>query len=222
MALDRLVSAPDYADFARNFAGIAKADAAELSDGHRNLVHVTIAGTDDIPIDTGSELFRNLRRALIDLGDPFQPVQLAMRDLLLLVISAGVRIDPDYRWESVVTQLRSTLFETFGFERRELARDATASEVLSAMQAVRGVVYVDLDAFGAVPSTVADAGADGGRRPLTPDETALKIKCIVRREPEPRVLALPAQTTAEGIAPAQLAVLVPELPDTLVLNQIED
>jgi len=222
MSLDRLVSTRDYADFARSFAGIAKADAAELSDGHRTVVHVTVAGTDDIPIDTGSDLFRNLRRALIDLGDPFQPVQLATRDLLLLVIGAGVRIDPDFRWESVVTELRSILFETFGFERRELAQDVTASEVLSAMQSMLGVVYVDLDAFGAVPSTVADAAAEGGRRPLTPDETAIEIARIVGKEPEPRVLALPALPTGEGIAPAQLAVLVPELPDTLVLNQIKD
>lgn len=222
MSLDRLVSTPDYADFARSFAGIAKADAAELSDGHRTVVHVTVAGTDDIPIDTGSDLFINLRRALIDLGDSFQPVQLATRDLLLLVVSAGVRIDPDYRWESVVAELRAKLLDAFGFERRELAQDVTASEVLSAMQSVRGVVYVDLDAFGAVPSTIADAGADDGRRPLTPDETASEIACIVGQAPQPRVLALPARSAANGITPAQLAVLVPELPDTLVLNQIKD
>src|SRR5260370_26320818 len=53
MALDRLVSVRDYADFARNFAGIGKAVAVRLSDGRRQLVHVTIAGADDIAIDTG-------------------------------------------------------------------------------------------------------------------------------------------------------------------------
>lgn len=222
MSLDRLVSTPDYADFARNFAGIAKSDAAELSDGRRTVVHVTIAGTDDIPIDTGSDLYRNLRRALIDLGDPFQPVQLATRDLLLLVISAGVRIDSDYRWESIVTELRGKLLDTFGFERRELSQDVTASEVLSAIQSVRGVVYVDLDAFGAVPSTITDPKAEEGRRPLTPEETALEITRIVGEEPAPRVLAQPARIDAAGILPAQLAVLVPEVPDTLVLNQIKD
>lgn len=222
MSLDRLVSTPDYADFARSFAGIAKADATELSDGHRTVVHVTIAGTDDIPIDTGSDLFLNLRRALIELGDPFQPVQLATRDLLLLVISTGVRIDPDYRWESVVAELRTKLLDTFGFERRELAQDVTASEVLSVIQSVRGVVYVDLDAFGAVPSTIADPAAEAGRRPLTPEETAGEITRIVGEAPAPRVLALPAQATAGGIVPAQLAVLVPAVPDTLILNQIKD
>jgi hypothetical protein len=222
MSLDRLVSTPDYADFARSFAGIGKADAVELSDGRRTVVHVTIAGTDDIPIDIGSDLFRNLRRALIDLGDPFQPVRIATRELLLLVISAGLRIDPDYRWESVVAEVRSRLLETFGFERRELAEDVSSSEVLSTIQSVRGIVYVDLDAFGALPSTTADAGAEEGRRPLTPDETAEAITDIVQQEPAPRVVAEPARVDPAGILPAQLAVLVPEVDATLILNQIKD
>ena len=51
MALDRLVSTPDYADFSRTFGGIGKAAAARLGNGRQQLVHVTIAGVDDIPID---------------------------------------------------------------------------------------------------------------------------------------------------------------------------
>ena len=103
------MSVQDYADFARTFAGIGKARAEELSDGRRQLVHVTIAGADDIPIDETSDLFHNLGRALLDFGDPFQPIQLAVRELMLLVISARVRILPDYQWEPVVTQLRAAL-----------------------------------------------------------------------------------------------------------------
>ena len=63
MSLDRLVSVQDYADFSRTFAGIGKA-ALALSDGHRQLVYVTIAGADDIPIDPTSDLYQNLVEAL--------------------------------------------------------------------------------------------------------------------------------------------------------------
>ena len=70
MALDRLVSTQDYEDFARTFAGVGKAFATRLSDGRRELVHVTIAGADDIPIDATSDLFRNLSQALRKFGDP--------------------------------------------------------------------------------------------------------------------------------------------------------
>ncbi|MCV4771304.1 hypothetical protein OFC10_35250, partial [Escherichia coli] len=70
LALDRLVSVQDYADFASSFAGVGKALAREISAGGRQLVHVTIAGADDIPIDPSSDLYRNLYQALRDLGDP--------------------------------------------------------------------------------------------------------------------------------------------------------
>ncbi|HEV7515384.1 MAG TPA: baseplate J/gp47 family protein, partial [Thermoanaerobaculia bacterium] len=99
MALDRLVSVEDYADFARTFAGVGKASAARLSHGRVQLVHVTIAGEDDIPILESSDLFVNLGLALRRFGDPRQPIQVALRDRRLLAISAGVRILPDYEWE---------------------------------------------------------------------------------------------------------------------------
>jgi predicted phage baseplate assembly protein len=52
MALDRLVSVQDYADFARTYAGIGKASSVQLRTSGRQLVNVTIAGADNIPIDT--------------------------------------------------------------------------------------------------------------------------------------------------------------------------
>ena len=73
-----------------------------------------------------------------------------------------------------------------------------------------------------VPSTTVDPGAEEGRRPLTPDETAVEIARIVAQAPAPRVLAEPARIDAGGILPAQLAVLVPEVPATVILNQIKD
>jgi predicted phage baseplate assembly protein len=227
MALDRLVSTRDYADFARGFAGIAKARAVELSDGRRSVVHVTVAGAQDVPIETGSELFLNLRRALVKLGDPLQPVAIATRELLMLLISARVRKHPDHRWERVATDLRAKLFEHFGFERRELVEDVTASEVLSVMQSVRGVVYVDLEGFGAVPTRKADSTAAAGQRPLTPREIAKAIDEIVKRKTASRVIAEPArlpsrESGASSILPAQLAILLPAVPETLILNAIED
>lgn len=224
MALGRLVSTQDYADFARGFAGIGKAAAVELSDGRRRVVHVTIAGADDAPIDPDSDLFVNLGRALRELGDPFQPVDLVVRDLLVLIVSAGLRIHPDHRWESVVTDVRARLLDGLSFERRELGQDVSASEVLALMQSVRGVQHVDLDLLGALPSTVADPLAQDGRRPLTPDEIAERVTAIVEAgmgaPVAPRIAVWPARRMADGLLPAQLAVLRPEVPATLVLNQI--
>ncbi|MBW2636493.1 MAG: putative baseplate assembly protein [Deltaproteobacteria bacterium] len=175
-ALDRLVSVQDYEDFARIYAGIGKAHAVEMTDGRRQIVHVTIAGADDIPIDETSDLFMNLRQALHDFGDPFQPIRLAVRELMMIVISARVRILPNYQWEPVVANLRAALLDAFGFERRELGQDVVLSEVISVIQAVRGVAYVDVDTFGGIPEKIAEE--NGNRRLLTPDEVSEAVACL--------------------------------------------
>ena len=150
-ALERLVSVQDYQDFSRVYAGIGKAHAVEVSDGRQQLVHVTIAGAEDIPIDENSDLFRNLSTALHAFGDPQQAIQLAVRELMFITIEAAVAILPDYQWESVEPRLREKLLEVFGFERREIGQSVMLSEVIKVMQSVRGVAYVDVNAFGGVP-----------------------------------------------------------------------
>lgn len=218
-ALDRLVSVRDYQDFSRTYAGIGKAYAVELSDGRRQIVHVTVAGAEDIPIDETSDLFLNLRQALHDYGDPFQPLQLAVRELVLIVVSAKVRIAADYRWENVEPALRAALLEAFGFERRELGQSVCLSEVISAMQGVAGVVYVDVDAFGGVPEKIPDAAA--GRRLQTPAEIAKAVKAIAGQKQPAQHLAVNLAKYENGaIRPAQIAVLAAEIPETLSLNPI--
>src|SRR5262249_43493312 len=196
-------------------AGIGKSVAARFSDGRRELVHVTIAGVDDIPIDESSDLFRNLSQALRQFGDPFQPLKVEVRELIFLVVSARVRILPDYLWEPVVSDVRAKLLDAYSFGRRELGQDALLSEVISAIQSVRGVAYVDLDTFGAAPEKMAD-GAQ--RRFLTPAEILNEVQNL--KAPAPRVTAQLAGFEKGVIRPAQLAYLTPDVPETLILNQI--
>lgn len=223
-ALDRLVSVQDYEDFTRIYAGIGKAKAVELSDGRRQLVHITIAGIEDMPIETSSDLYRNLQQALLDCGDPYQVIRLEAREPMLIVISANIRILPDYQWESVVTKVRATLLDTFSFERRELGQDVLLSEVISVMQAVPGVAYVDVDTLRGVPEKIADKGQ---RRLLTPTEIAEYVTGPLKdaqgkeispapTEPLPRLVV----NLADKVSPAQLAFLTPDVPETLILNQI--
>jgi predicted phage baseplate assembly protein len=134
MALDRLVSVQDYADFARTFAGVAKASAVRLSDGRRQLVHLTIAGLDDIPISTGSDLYVNLSQALYQFGDPQQPIEVDARHAMFIFIGAKIRVLPDYQWESVEPQVRAALLDAFSFERRDLGQDVLLSEVIRAIR----------------------------------------------------------------------------------------
>jgi predicted phage baseplate assembly protein len=240
-SLDRLVSVQDYADFARTFAGIGKAASRKLSDSKHQLVHVTIAGADDIPIDETSGLYQNLVIALRKFGDPVLPVQVELRELVVLVLSAKVRLAADYQWEPVVTEIRAALLDTFGFQKRALGQPVLLSEVISSIQKIDGVAYVDVDAFGGIPEKAPEldnkGNPTGERGLLTLEQIADAVQKIV---PNPQVeksvengmranTVLPAPRVDVNLAdfekgvlrPAQLAMFTNAVPDTLILNQIK-
>jgi len=115
-----------------------------------------------------------LRQALLDFGDPYQAIQLEVRELMLIVIEARLRILPDYLWETVVTQVRTALLDAFGFERRELGK--TYCSVRSeryASSAWGGVCGCRLTAR--IPEKIVDTLHLGQRRLLTPGEIAKLI-----------------------------------------------
>ncbi len=207
LALDRLVSVQDYADFARTFAGIAKASAKRLSDGVREVVHLTIAGAGNIPIDVTSDLYRNLVAALGRFGDPLQPLQVESFERVLLVVSAKVSLDPDYLWESVKEKMRASLRDKLGFDSRELGQSVTLSEVLSLMQAVPGVNYVDFEILDSVSEEKLSDPNFGAKLTLNPRVNA----------------ALARMNNAKNdLLPAQLLFLSPDAADTLILEEVAE
>jgi len=220
-ALDRLVSVQDYEDFARVFAGIGKAIAVKLSDGRREVVHLTIAGVDDIPIDQSSDLYRNLRRALQQFGEPYRPIVVDLRELSLLIISANVQLSADYDWELVEPKIRAAMLDVFGFEQRELGQAATYSEVVSTIQAVEGVAYVDLDTLDAVDDRrLKNFLERNGEEVQQNDQSNLNERLQLTWNPRvsPKLAYLDPQTNQ--IVPAQMAYLDPTLPDTLILTEL--
>jgi hypothetical protein len=212
MALDRLVSTRDYADFSRTFAGIGKAVALPLPrprsdigkapalpgpDRRRRSVQVTIAGVEDAPIEMTSDLYRNLTDALHRFGDPYLPIELVVRERSALVISAKVKIDPDYQWETLEPRIRAAVLDRFSFENQDLGEDVFMSDAINAIQAVRGVVYVDVDTFDAISEAALLEGFSN---------QTLKNPQLFDRIP---------------IEPTQIAYLAPEVPDTLILQELK-
>ena len=168
----------------------------------------------DIPIDKTSDLYRNLNKALRDFGDPHQPIQVALRTFLLLVIEARVRILPDYLFEKVEPKIRAALLDRFSFERRELGQDALLSEAMGTIQSVQGVAYVDVDKFDWVDEKkvvdhlagVASLSAVIGRRERIPVSLAL----VNTDEIDP----------SRRIKPAEIAYMSPDIKDTTILSEI--
>jgi hypothetical protein len=205
LALDRLVSVQDYADFARTFAGIAKASAQRLSDGVREVVHLTIAGVGNIPIDVTSDLYRNLVAALGRFGDPLQPLEVESFERVLLIVSAKVSLHPDYLWESVKEKMRASLWDQLDFDSRELGEGVTLSEVLSLMQAVAGVNYVDFELLDSVTEAKLNNPNFGAELTLKP-----RVNARLARMNEKK----------DDLLPAQLLFLSRDVPDTLILEEV--
>jgi predicted phage baseplate assembly protein len=197
-ALDRLVSVPDYADFARAFAGIGKASADRLVVRGQEEILVTVAGAADIPIDPDSALRRSLQQALRTFGDPLVRVRVVVRERLVVRLELTVTVDPD-RDRAVVEQaVRAALLDALSFDNRELGQDIVGSEVLATVHRVPGVRRCVIDVLAPEPVPPATS-------PAAPHAA-------------PRLVVRPATGGPDGPHPAQIAYLAAELPEFLVLR----
>jgi hypothetical protein len=211
MALDRLVSVEDYADFARTYAGIGKAVSAKLTDGLKQFVHVTIAGDEDIPIDTTSDLYANLLQSLSSYGDPYLPVEVDICRVRLLVIAGGVGLEPDYVWDDVAPNVTAAVQALFAFDARALGQTAYRSEAAAAIQQVEGVAWVNITTFDSVPQSVTAA------------QLAALAGTLRLRNYVPAALAQVNTEASPGstdrILPAELVFMTSDIPETLILTQ---
>jgi len=211
VSLSRLVSVADYQDFALAFAGIGKAAAARFAGPDGPLIHLTLAGAQDDALDPSSQLWTTLDSALRQFGEPELEIELAARSAGLAVIEAGVAVDPDRLWSDVEPVVRASLLSTFGFSPRALGQSLYVSEVISTIQGVPGVSYVDLELLTEVaqPADLAQlqAARDAGG---THDLIAHEARVDPASRGHPRRLL-----------PAELIYLSDLLPDLLVLNEVK-
>ncbi|MFI0408213.1 putative baseplate assembly protein [Actinomadura sp. 3N508] len=143
--LGRAVSLLDYADFARTFAGIAKAHVAVLPLRNVRTIVVTVAGEGGAPVppETCARLVTTLRGH----GDPLVPVVVVPYQPKPFQIRMKVRRHPDHEVGTVLAAVAAALAEAFGFRAREFGAPVHASEVIAAAHRAPGVVAVDLDAL---------------------------------------------------------------------------
>ena len=145
MTLDRIVSLQDYEDFARAFAGIAKSRADWAWSGQTRGVLITVAGPDGAAIDEDSTIHGNLVAAIQQSSDAQVPVRVQSYRNALFSLSATIVIDPDYAVDLVLAAVEAALRSQFGFDARDFAQPVALSAVTAAIQAVRGVIGVNVD-----------------------------------------------------------------------------
>jgi hypothetical protein len=184
LTLDRVVSLRDFEDYARGFAGIGKAQARMLWKSGLRSVHLTVAAADGKTVAPSSELFRNLVASLEGARDPHQALEVGSFEPVLFRVKARVGVDPDFRPEDVLPRAEAALREAFSFAARDFGQGVALSEIMAVLQAVDGVVGVDVEALhlNAAPPSL-----------------------------EPRLFAQPARLDEDGATrPAQILTLAPE------------
>lgn len=223
-ALERIVSESDYADFARAYGGIGKATASRIL----GMVQLTVAGMDSAPLALEGQLLNNLVSSLRLNGDALQLFQVLNREVVLLLIRARVAIQSRYEWKNIELQIREALYDRFSYERSEFGRDVLRSDAISVMVDVEGVDYVDVDVFSAVAENEADqlpellAGRAVKRRSrivVNPARIAVETS-FGDSTGTNAVTAGREATGARGVHGAELCFLTPDVPDTLILEQI--
>ncbi len=145
LTLDRLVSLQDYEDFTRAFAGIEKALATWTWNGQVREVFVTVAGENGQDIPEDSNLYQKLLTAIQKAGDPYVLVRVKTYQKVLFRLAAKIKVDSDYLPEKVLKTVKQTLLDRFSFSARQLGQLVTQSEVIAVIQAIPGIVAVDLD-----------------------------------------------------------------------------
>ncbi|MDQ3327402.1 MAG: putative baseplate assembly protein [Chloroflexota bacterium] len=176
LTLGRIVSLHDYADFARTFAGIARALATWTWDGRARGVFLTVAGPQGADVPAGGDLLTNLVAAIRDATiDPHQPLTVRAHTPRSFQLHARVKVAPEYLPERVLSALDVALRHYFGFEQRAFGQSVALSEVIAVLQRTPGVVAVDVNTLyrtgepavlnHVLPAALPEAGAVGPVKP---------------------------------------------------------
>ncbi len=155
--LGRAVSVLDYEDFARAFAGVAKAQATVLKLPAGPTVVVTVAGAAGATLSPGNPVWQNLLAALKAGGDPHVPLRLLAHQASVFRLGLKVGVDAAFDSKLVLAAVAAALRARYAFEVRGLAQAVQQSDVMACVHGVAGVVAVDLDLLygGSLPSSQA-------------------------------------------------------------------
>ncbi|MFC0397365.1 putative baseplate assembly protein [Paraburkholderia rhizosphaerae] len=144
LTLERAVSAADYANYARSFAGIARACALWIGSGFARGVYLTVAGPDGRAVATDSDTYANLVDSLRRHGDPLIPIRVQTYTNTTFTLKLALRLtgdaDPDLVPQAVLAALR----QAFSFDARDFGQSVTLDELYAVIQHVEGVLAADI------------------------------------------------------------------------------
>ena len=209
--LGRIVSLQDYEDFARAFGGIAKSLATWSWHGQARGVFVTVAGIDGADVPAGGPLQANLLAAMADASVPGVPVRVSAFRRASFTFGATLRTDPARDAAVVLAAAEAAARAAFAFPLRNFGQPVARSEVIALLQAVPGVVAVQVDALrrtdaalfeaGLVPAALRENSVLEAALPLVAEDATLLGAELLLLDPRPLALSsVPAEAPQNGSA----------------------
>ncbi len=140
--MERIVTPNDYEYFTRVFAGVSKVQVKMLWYERRKVIHITVAG------EQGQAVARDALLSAINAATaPLSPPAFVDEcETLYFQVDAALVIEAAYvpLADTVLAQARDALTGAFSFSRRELGQSLALAEIVTVLQAVPGVVAVQM------------------------------------------------------------------------------
>ena len=168
LTLGRAVSIADYESYASTFAGISKAYAIWIPSGPGRGVFLSVAGVNGEALPPSNPTLGYLIDSLQNFGNPLIPITAISFLETLFSLSADVRYDPRYTQPTVQAQILATLSETYSFVNRTFGQGVSWDEIAAVIQAVPGVIAVNVTSITpGVTSAAGDLAGQGGAFSIT-------------------------------------------------------
>jgi hypothetical protein len=222
LTLGRAVSITDYQNFASVFPGIAKAHAIWIPSGPARGVFLTVAGAGGAALPDGDPTLSALIGALRAYGHPLIPITVKGYVETLFSFEADVQYDPRFDQPAVEDAVRGALSGAFCFAARSFGQAVSVDEVAAVIQAVPGVVAVNVVGLTrGVSSTDGDLASLAGYATVSTLQAWLAQQVTLQRPfadaPGMLYAYLPVAGQKTLPQPAEILVLDPE-PGQVVLG----
>ena len=150
MTLGRIVSLSDYKNYAKSFPGISKAHVSWGWRAENRVALVTIASTNGDILSESSGIIPDIKSQIEKVSASGSGAIVKNYSQVFFTLSARVKVHPDYLTreqipDNVFSAIRALLRQKYGFENRDLGQAVRGSHIISDIQSVPGVVFVDLD-----------------------------------------------------------------------------
>ena len=156
LTLDRAVSVQDYRNYARAFAGVAKAHALWIGSGPSRGIYITLAGIDGAEIPESSSTYVNLMNSLRRYGDPLIPLGMVNHRAAAFALGMAVKINEAAQQDTVLANLESALRTHFSFDQRDFGQHVSRDEVLAVAHNVEHIEAVRITRLFKVSAGASD------------------------------------------------------------------